>query len=130
PLVAAATILGIVHGAPAWANVGDGTGSMTVTPSTVTAGTNGNQLSFTFTTDGGNTGDLSIAGSMVTLTVPAGWTVPTTGNAADPGYTTAVNSTCTSVGIPTVTGSGPWTIQVPIACPKNGIHFTIRYGFG
>jgi hypothetical protein len=129
PLAVAATALSVLHAGPALANAGDGTGTMTVAPATVTAGTAGNQLTFTFSTDNGN-GDLTAAGSLVTLTVPAGWTAPTTGNTADPGYTTAVNTSCTSVGAAAVTGSGPWTIQVPIACPKNGARFTIRYGFG
>ena len=101
-----------------------GSGTMTVSPTSVTAGSTGNTLVFTFTAPVGGT---FAANSYVTLTVPAGWTAPST-TSGSAGYTTATAGTCTP-GALSVTGSGPWTIQVTQACAA-GTSFTINYGIG
>ena len=92
---------------------------MTVSPTSVTAGSTTNQLGFTFTA---STDDTFPTSSFVTLVVPAGWTQPTTTN------TTRTAGSCTSLGTLSVTaGSGPWTITVPQTC-ADGTSFTINYG--
>ena len=100
---------------PAAAN-GNGTGTMTVLPTSVTAGSTTNQLGFTFTAPSSPFG----AGSEVALTVPTGWTAPTTTN------TTTTAGTCTP-GTLALSGSGPSTITVPQTCAA-GTSFTINYG--
>jgi hypothetical protein len=58
-------------------NVGnDGTGTMTVSPAHVLAGSTGNTLTFTYTADN------AIASGELTIAVPAGWSVPSTSSSA------------------------------------------------
>jgi len=61
----------------------DGSGLLTTPTATVPAGSTGNTIEFTYTADAGGTlnGD-------VTLTVPPGWSAPSTAS-GDDGYTTA-----------------------------------------
>jgi hypothetical protein len=121
--------LGLVNAAPAFAgNASSGDGTMTVSPTSVNAGSTGNQFTFTFTAQSGK--DFS-TGSQVTLTVPAGWTQPTT-TSSNAGYTTATatgsGNTC-SPSIPSISGTGPWTITVTQTC-GGGDAFTLNYGTG
>jgi hypothetical protein len=63
-----------------FADAGDasnGDGSMAVSPLSVTAGSSGNTLTFTFT---GDTAKDFKVGSQATIQVPAGWTAPTSSN--------------------------------------------------
>ncbi len=120
----AVAAISLIYAVPASgaSTASSGDGSMTVNPSSATAGSTGNQFTFTFTGD--DKKDFS-NGSYVTLLIPAGWTAPNT-TPGTPGYTTTTQGNC-SAGSPTVTGTGPWTIQVPQQCP-NDKSFTIVYG--
>jgi hypothetical protein len=97
-------------------NVGnDGTGTLTVSPTQVTAGTSGNTLTFTYTAAA------TISSGELTIAVPSGgWSTPspTSGTA---GYTT---TTCPS-GSVGVSGS---TIQVSGFNLSNGNTCTVTYG--
>jgi hypothetical protein len=79
----------------------DGAGSMTVSPSTLTASSTGT-LAFTYLA--GSCG--MEAGGMITLTVPSGWTPPTTASGQS-GFTTSAGG-----GPPVI--SSPMTITVPV----------------
>ena len=84
-LTASGLVLGIAG--PASAAAANGTGTMTTKTSSVTYGSTGHVITFTYTAA---TGGVSSGG--VHLTVPAGWSTPsTTGTAA--GYTTASTGT-------------------------------------
>ncbi|MBI4419336.1 MAG: Ig-like domain-containing protein [Gemmatimonadetes bacterium] len=77
----------------------DGSGTNVVSPTTVTAASTGNTLTFTYTaaTGGMNNGAIEI-------TVPATWSVPSTTD-TDSGYTTASTGTVNiSVNVITVSG--------------------------
>ncbi len=119
----------LIESASASAVSGDGT--MVVSPTSTSAGSTGNILSFTFTANqgGGPTcGSGSCAfssGSYLTLVIPAGWTAPNT-TSGTPGYTTVTG--CSS-SIASISGTGPWTITVTQAC-SNGASLTITYGAG
>ncbi len=74
--------------------VSDGAGTMTVSPSSVTASSSGNTLGFAYTAASGGTSNGGID-----VAVPAGWSPPsTTGSAA--GYTA---STCGTVAVSSMT---------------------------
>ncbi|HZX01786.1 hypothetical protein [Kribbella sp.] len=120
-LVAALVVVGVFAGPAAFAagNANSGDGTMTVTPATVVAGSTANRLVFTFTA---TTGKFT-TGSLVTLTVPQGWSQPST-NSSAPGYTTV--SGC-SAGTPSIAGAGPWTITVSQSCDA-GTALTLTYG--
>jgi hypothetical protein len=94
-------------------NARDGSGTMTVAPTSVIAGSGGNTLNFTYTAA---TGGLS--SGEIDLVVPSGWSSPSTTN-TDPGY---VTSTC---GVAAV--SGP-TIEVTGVTVSAGDTCTITYG--
>jgi hypothetical protein len=79
----------------------DGAGTMTVSPSAMTAASTG-MLTFTYLA--GSCGVQS--GGVITLTVPDGWTPPTTASGQD-GFTTSAGG-----GPPAV--SSPMTITVPV----------------
>ena len=79
----------------------DGAGTMTVTPPAMTASSTGT-LTFTYVASGCGVQ----AGSVITLTVPGGWTPPTTTSGQD-GFTTSAGG-----GPPAV--SSPMTITVPV----------------
>ena len=84
----------------------DGSGSMTVSPASVIAGTIGNTLTFTFA---GPSGKDFNAGSQATILVPAGWTAPTSGNVV---VATGPVPACAAATLGTITGTGPWTIPI------------------
>ena len=84
-LVASGLVLGVAG--PASAAAANGTGTMTTKTTSVTYGSTGHVITFTYTAA---TGGVSNGG--VHLTVPAGWSAPsTTGTSA--GYTTASTGT-------------------------------------
>src|SRR5690242_12021260 len=95
---------------------------VTLTPTSVTAGSTGNQFTFKISAVAALSGRTSI-------TIPAGWSAPQAGNPAGAGYVTSAKGTCTSAGKPAVTGAGPWTIALAMNC-KAGAHFTVTYGAG
>ena len=100
-------------------SVGDGSGTMTVSPTSVVAGSSTNTLTFSFTA-----GTVAlVSGAQVTVAAPAGWTAPST-SSGNNGYTTLTLGSCTA-GTLTHTGQ---TIQVTgLACPAGGT-LTIIYG--
>ena len=84
-LMASGLVLGVAG--PASAAAANGTGTMTTKTTSVTYGSTGHVITFTYTAA---TGGVSDGG--VHLTVPAGWSTPsTTGTSA--GYTTASTGT-------------------------------------
>jgi hypothetical protein len=100
----------------------DGQGTMTVSPNTVNAGSTNTYL-FTFQ----STKQYS-AGSQATLQIPAGWSAPQTSNVSGVGYVTVApvlgSSTVTIAGI---SGSGPWTLNIPFSTSQNHAGFTVNY---
>src|SRR5256884_500813 len=98
-------------------NASDGDGTMGVSPSTVTAESTGNTLTFTFAAP--NSKDFN-AGSQATVQVPAGWTTPTTSNVA-----VAVGPTpaCNSATLASATGG---IITVTMNCTAKQ-QFTVTY---
>ncbi|HXY80089.1 MAG TPA: S53 family peptidase, partial [Gaiellaceae bacterium] len=110
----APTGVGTPNGTAAFSGTAaDGSGAMVVSPTSVTAGSSGNTLTFTYTAAGSG---LSSGG--ISVTVPAGWSAPsTTGSAA--GYTT---STCGTVAVSSS------TIQVTAVTLAGGHGCTITYG--
>lgn len=97
----------------------DGLGEMSVTPTTVAANSTGNSFTFTFNNDTG--ADFS-ASSMTRLTIPAGWTDPT-GNLT---VTDVGGSGCNPDTTPTISGTGPWTVDITHDCDDNN-SFTVDY---
>jgi hypothetical protein len=95
-----------------------GTGTMTVSPTSVVAASISNSLVFTFTAPA-SSGFAS--GSYVTLTVPSGWTAPTTSNTA---VANATGVSCNPSR--SVSGSGPWVITITQTC-ANSNSFTLTY---
>lgn len=91
----------------------NGSGTATVSPTSVVAGSSGKTLSFTYTAAAGglNSGEVDI-------TVPSGWTAPTTANA--PGCTTA------STGALSI-GAGQ-VIQVSALTLAGNPPLTVTYG--
>ena len=98
-------------------NASDGDGTMGVSPSSVTAESTGNTLTFTFAAP--NSKDFN-AGSQATIQAPAGWTTPTLTNVA-----VAVGPTpaCTSATLASVTGG---VITVAMNCTAKQ-QFTVTY---
>ena len=110
-LMASGLVLGVAG--PASAAAANGTGTMTTKPTSVTYGSTGHVITFTYTAA---TGGVSSGG--VHLTVPTGWSAPsTTGTSA--GYTTASTGTV-SVDAQTIVVLG-----VTLAA---GAKLTINYG--
>lgn len=97
----------------------DGLGTMDVSPATVGANSTGNSFTFTFANGTGADFDPS---SFVRLTVPAGWTDPT-GNLT---VTDVGGSGCSPDTTPTISGTGPWTIDITHTC-TDGNSFTVEY---
>lgn len=92
----------------------DGSGKMTITPTTVPKGSN-DEYTFTFTANAPG----GIGAGAVTITVPAGWTAPSSGD-VDPGAVTASAGTI-SVSGQTITVGG-------LNLARHGT-LTIIYGF-
>ena len=110
-LTASGLVLGVAG--PASAAAANGTGTMTAKTTSVTYGSTGHVLTFTYTAA---TGGVSNGG--VHLTVPSGWSAPsTTGTSA--GYTTA------STGTVSVDGQTVVVLGVTLAA---GATLTVNYG--
>ena len=110
-LVASGLVLGVAG--PAGAAAANGTGTMKTKTTSVTYGSTGHVITFTYTAA---TGGVSSGG--VHLTVPPGWSAPsTTGTSA--GYTTA------STGTVSVDGQTIVVLGVTLA---GGATLTINYG--
>src|SRR2546430_14543935 len=86
-----AALVGAVPLAVASAAGPTGIGRMVVTPTTLTAGSTGNELTFAFTAN------RSLSGQTI-VDVPRGWSVPQRRNAASPGYVELKRGTCGGSG--------------------------------
>jgi len=116
-LFAVVAALTFATAAPALAAApGDGHGAMSISPSSVAASST-TTLTMTFTAGT----SMNSGGAHVAVTVPAGWTAPTTGAGA--GHVTATNVSCSTAGPASVAGM---TIDVPMQC-GNTKQFTITY---
>jgi hypothetical protein len=105
--------------APLAAPAVDGDGQVTVSPTSVPYGSGTGTFTFTFTANN----DFA-AGSQVDITIPAGWTAPTT--AAGAGHVSWFAGTCTLSGAPPVATAG-MDIFIDIASCPAGSSFTITY---
>ena len=105
-------------------NAGDGDGTMGVSPTSVTAGSTGNTLIFTF--DDGSGHSIFTSGSQATIQVPADWTAPQTGAGAGHVAITSTTSGATA-SIASITGSGPWLITINFTTADNHEGFTLTY---
>jgi hypothetical protein len=103
----------------------DGTGSMTVSPTTAIAGSTGNSFTFTFATDSGK--DL-LTGAQVTVQVPSGWTAPQNTNSGNAGFVNVTNVSCATA--PSISSVGGGLITININCTKGGQSFTLAYAGG
>ena len=93
-------------------------------PSSVVAGSAGNVLKFKFVAQKRGRG-------VVTVTIPAvaqgvGWSAPQSANPTAKGFVSATAGTCTSAGLKSITGAGPWTITARFRC-NVGQRFTVTY---
>ena len=98
----------------------DGEGMMSVSPASVIYGSTGNTFTFTFTA---NIGDFG-SGSQVALTIPDGWTAPTT--SAGAGQITVDSGSATLSGSPPFAVAGS-NVFVDIASCTAGQSFTVTY---
>src|SRR5262249_49785844 len=105
-----------------------GTGTMTVSPPSASPGSTTNSFTFQFRAIAG-VGNAYNSGSFATIVVPAGWTAPTT-TSGQPGFINASSVGTGTVGAPTVSGSGPWTITVPFTASGTANGFNLTYGVG
>jgi hypothetical protein len=112
-LVVSVVLIGVVAPATVAAAATDGTGTMTTSTTSVTYGSTGHTITFTYTA-----ATRGVANGGVHLTVPTGWSVPsTTGTAA--GYATA------STGSVSIVGQTIVVLGVTLAA---GHTLTINYG--
>src|ERR1700728_1755467 len=119
-----ALVLGLLGGGlgatlaalPAAAASHDGSGTLTVSPTSVAVSSVANTLTFTYTAAAGG-----LSSGEIEVTVPVGWTAPSL-TPGTPGYTT---STCGTVA--SVSGS---VIQVTPVTLGGGASCTITYGSG
>ena len=117
-LLTVAFVAGLILIPAVPAMAADGSGTCTVTPTEVTAGSTGNTLTFTFTAEEAmDTGE-------ITITAPALWSEPQ-GTGGTAGYTTATSTG--EIGTPTFADS---TVTVPITTLANEGTITVVYGDG
>ncbi len=113
PLVLVISGALIAVAGPAGAAAANGTGTLTTKTSSVTYGSTGHTITFTYTAASGG-----VSGGGVHVTVPSGWSPPsTTGTAA--GYTTA------STGTVSISGQTIIVLGVTLA---SGATLAINYG--
>jgi len=100
----------------------DGTGTITPSFTTASAGQTGLTQTLTFTPAAG-----SMANGSVSFVVPVGWSAPST-LGTDPGYVTATGGSGTdSVS---VSGTGPWTVTVSGVTLNQGAGDTLVMTYG
>ena len=87
-----------------------GVGKMTVTPNRVTAGSAGNDLTFTFTAD-----SAALSGQTI-VDVPAGWTAPQRSNPGGPGYVEVQATGC--LGSTRLAGITKRRLTISTACAR------------
>lgn len=98
----------------------DGSGTMIVSPTIVNSSTSG--LTFVFTYQAPSSGSKFDNDSFVRLVIPVLWTAPQISNASNPGYVSVAEvgsgqNDC-NPGSVTITGSGPWSINIPQRCNR------------
>jgi hypothetical protein len=113
PLILAASGLVVGVAGPASAAAANGSGTMTTKTTSVALGSTDHELSFTYTAASGG-----VSAGGVHLTVPNGWSAPSTTGTAD-GYSTA------STGTLSVDGQTIVVLNVTLA---SGASLTINYG--
>lgn len=106
----------------------DGSGTMTVSPTSVGAGTTANSFTFSFQAAWDNTGGY-ISGAQATIQIPSGWTAPQSSLSGSPGYVSVTGGTCGTKAINGISGTGPWTITLDIICAE-GQTFVVSYAGG
>jgi hypothetical protein len=97
-----------------------GATTMGVAPQSLSADSTTAPLTFTFRSGGNLRGALHV-------TVPAGWSPPQVDDTQGVGLLAVDRGDCANVGAPAVSGSGPWTVSMDIAC-NAGRSFTLSYG--
>ena len=107
----------------------DGDGTMTVSPSSITVGSTNNDFVFHFSNDGNS---FQNTGSILTFTIPSGWTAPQETNSNNAGYVTIANTTCTNSGTHPSNGVGDIsesgnTVTVTITGCGAGRGFDLQY---
>ncbi len=112
-----ATFTALTAGSPTITiNAADGSGTMTVSPTLVTAGSTTNSHTFTYTAAAGG-----VANSTIAIAVPAGWGDPQTASNTSPNYTTS------SAGTPSWS-SGTRTLSVSGVTLAAAATLTVVYG--
>ena len=94
-----------------------GIGRMVVTPTTLTAGSSGNELTFNFIANKSLTGQTIVD-------VPRGWTAPQQRNASGPGYVELKRGTCG--GSTRITSIASRRVTIATAC-KRGHGYELLY---
>ena len=98
-------------------NAASGDGTMSVSPTSATAGSTGNSFTYSFRNSSGNAFS---ANSYVQVIVPAGWSAPQTSSSATAGFVSATAVNTAGVGTVSVSGTGPWTINVVMTSCAGG----------
>ena len=112
-----AALVGAVPLAVASAAGPTGIGRMVVTPTTLTAGSTGNELTFSFTANRSLTGQTIVD-------VPRGWSAPQRRNASSPGYVELKRGTCG--GSTRITAIASRRLRIATAC-KRGHGYQLLY---
>jgi hypothetical protein len=112
-----AALMGVLPLAVASAAGPTGIGRMAVTPTTLTAASTGNELTFSFTANKSLTGQTIVD-------VPRGWTVPQRRNASAPGYVELKRGTCG--GSTRITAIASRRLRIATAC-KRGHGYQLLY---
>ena len=111
----------------AFADPHDGTGTMTISPTRVVPGSTGNSFTFSFLE--GTPGNFP-NNSVVTITVPSGWTAPQTSSSASPGYVSATAVGGDTVISTNISGSGPWAVTINFNGNSAASGFNVTYAGG
>ena len=67
-------------------------------------------------------------GGEVTIDIPSDWTEPNIASPSSTGYIAIATQNQVSIGTPSITGLGPWTISIPINNMRFNTSFTLYYG--
>ncbi len=116
--IATTGLVNLTGGSPSiTVNAVNGSGTMSVAPTTISASSSGQTLTYVYTAAAGGMTDGSIS-----IDIPAGWTAPQTASGSTAGYVT------TTAGSPAVSGTGPWTITVSSLTLAAASTVTVKYG--
>jgi uncharacterized repeat protein (TIGR02059 family) len=116
--IAGTGLVNLTGGSPSiTVNGVNGSGTMSVSPTTVSASSTGQTLTYVYTAAAGG-----MANGSISIDIPAGWTAPQTASGSTAGYVT------TTAGSPAVSGTGPWTITVSSLTLAAASTVTVKYG--